>query len=132
MDNRSRTSLTVVALIPIFLFTFNLLFQSVAFAQQDAKISPTCGPESGFNIDIDVNGFGPNTNVDWKLVGSDGQISLYGYFQTNSVGSISDTTFADDLKKDHYKMYFGEDANNDGYFDASTNPIYVNLDVPCE
>jgi len=47
--------------------------------------SPTCGPgEPGFNIKIDANGFSPNSNVDWKLVNSEGFVPVYGYYQTNS------------------------------------------------
>jgi hypothetical protein len=129
--NRNGRRLAFVAVLPIFLVTFNLLFQSVAFGQQDVKISPVCGPKSGFNIEISADGFTPNTNVNWQLVGSDENVPLYGYFQTNSAGSITDTTFADDLKKDLYKMYFGEDANNDGQIDASVIPVYVELNIPC-
>jgi hypothetical protein len=127
----------IIGLAPIlssFLVAFSILpvSQLVVFAQPEVKISPACGPKSGFNFDIMGDGFTPNTNINWKLVGSDGQIPLSGYFQTDSTGYISDTTFADDLKKGHYKMYFGEDANNDGNFDLSANPIFVELDIPCK
>ena len=83
-------------------------------------------------VDIKATGFTPNTNVGLKLVSSDNETPLSGYFQTDSTGGISDTTFADDIKTGHYKMYFDEDANNDNRFDQSspTHP-YAELEIPC-
>ena len=95
-------------------------------------VSPSCGPaDPGFNIVINANGFGPNSNVNWKLVNSKAQIPLYGYFQTNSTGGFNDVTFADDLKADSYKMYFGTDANNDNKFDIGAPTTYDNITIPC-
>ncbi len=41
-----------------------------------------------------------------QFVGSDNKITLYTYYDTNSTGGFNDITFADDLKEDHYKVYF--------------------------
>jgi hypothetical protein len=96
------------------------------------QVSPTCGPaDPGFNMVINANGFAPNSNVNWKLVNSEAQIPLYGYFQTNSTGGFNDVTFADDLKADSYKMYFGTDANNDNKFDVDAPTTYANITIPC-
>ena len=124
----------------IFALTFSIslalslcFFQSTALGQQpEVKISPSCGPKSGFNIDIKATGFRPNSNVGWKLVNSDNESPLSGYFQTDSSGGISDTTFADDIKPGHYKMYFDEDTNIDGEFDqsSSSHPA-AELNIPC-
>ena len=104
-----------------------------AFAEPKVDISPTCGPaEPGFNIVINANGFKPNSTVAYKFVGSDSKISLYGYFGTNSTGGFNDVTFADDLKEDHYKLYFADDANDDGTFDIGAKRIYANVTIPCE
>lgn len=104
-----------------------------AFAEPMVNISPTCGPhEPGFNIVINANGFAPNSTVAWKMVNSNSTIPLYGYFETNNTGGFNDVTFADDLAEDHYKMYFGDDTNNDGTFDIGAKRVYANVTIPCE
>ena len=104
-----------------------------AFAKPAVDIFPTCGPhEPGFNIVINANGFAPNSTVAWKFVGSDSKIPLFGYFETNTTGEFNDVTFADDLKEDHYKLYFADDANNDRAFDIGAKRIYANVTIPCE
>ena len=104
-----------------------------AFAEPKVDISPTCGPaEPGFNIVINANGFKGNSTVAYKFVGNDSKIPLYGYFETNSTGGFNDVTFADDLKADKYKLYFGEDDNNDGTFDIGAKRVYANVSIPCQ
>ena len=102
------------------------------FAEPKVDISPTCGPhEPGFNIVINANGFMPNSTVAYKFVTSESKIPLYGYFETNSTGGFNDITFADDLKPDHYKLYFADDADNDNAFDIGSKRIYANVTIPC-
>ena len=102
------------------------------FAEPKVDISPTCGPhEPGFNIVINANGFMPNSTVAYKFVTSESKIPLYGYFETNSTGGFNDITFADDLKPDHYKLYFADDADNDNVFDIGSKRIYANVTIPC-
>ena len=104
-----------------------------AFAEPKVDISPTCGPaEPGFNIVINANGFKANSTVAYKFVGNDSKIPLYGYFETNNTGGFNDVTFADDLKPDRYKLYFGDDSNSDGTFDIGAKRIYANVSIPCE
>src|ERR1044071_85101 len=104
-----------------------------AFAEPKVDISPTCGPtEPGFNIVINANGFKPNSTVAYKFVDSDSKIPLYGYFDTNSTGGFNDVTFADDLKAGHYKLYFGDDSDQDGTFDIGAKRIYANVTMPCQ
>ena len=105
---------------------------SLVYGSPIVLVSPTCGPaDPGFNMVINANGFAPHSNVNWKLVNSKAQIPLYGYFQTNSTGGFNDVTFADDLKADSYKMYFGTDANNDNKFDVGASTTYDNITIPC-
>ena len=102
------------------------------FADPKVDISPTCGPhEPGFNIVMNANGFMPNSTVAYKFVTSESKIPLYGYFETNSTGGFNDVTFADDLKEGNYKLYFGDDANNDNVFDVGAKRIYANVTIPC-
>ena len=119
-------------------FTFGLfslagIFVLGASAEPRVDISPSCGPaDPGFNIVMNINGFKPNSNVMWAMVGSDSKFKLSGYFETNGTGGINDVTFADDLKPDHYKMYFGDDANSDNAFDIGAKRVYANVTIPCK
>ena len=46
------------------LISFPLYFPIVnVFAESNVIISSQCGPEEGININIDANGFSPNSNV---------------------------------------------------------------------
>ena len=102
------------------------------FAEPKVDISPPCGPsEPGFNIIINANGFKPNSIVGVKFVGSDSKIPLYTKFETNSTGGFSEATFADDLKEDKYKLYLGDDSNDDGAFDIGAKRVYANITIPC-
>jgi hypothetical protein len=127
---RSLATTTVVFAFGIFgLASISIM---TAFAEPKVDISPTCGPhEPGFNIVINANGFMSNSTVSYKFVTSDNKIPLYGYFETNSTGGFNDVTFADDLKPDHYKLYFADDANNDNVFDIGAKRIYANVTIPC-
>ena len=127
---RSLAITTVVFAFGIFgLASISIL---TVFADPKVDISPTCGPhEPGFNIVMNANGFMPNSTVAYKFVTSESKIPLYGYFETNSTGGFNDVTFADDLKEGNYKLYFGDDANNDNVFDVGAKRIYANLTIPC-
>lgn len=121
------------AVFGIGIFALASLMLLTAFAEPKVDISPTCGPhEPGFNIVINANGFAPNSNVVWKMVNSASKILLQGYFGTNSTGGFNDITFADDLPEDKYKMYFGDDTDNDATFDIGAKRIYANVTIPCE
>jgi hypothetical protein len=123
---------STTAVFAFTLFALSSLGIMTVFAEPKVDISPTCGPhEPGFNIVINANGFMPNSTVAYKFVTSDSKIPLYGYFETNSTGGFNDITFADDLKPDHYKLYFADDANNDNVFDIGAKRIYANVSIPC-
>jgi hypothetical protein len=129
---KRRRLLSTTAVFAFALFALSSLGIMTVFAEPKVDISPTCGPhEPGFNIVINANGFMPNSTVAWKFVTSDSKIPLYGYFETNGTGGFNDITFADDLKPDHYKMYFADDANNDNVFDIGAKRIYANVSIPC-
>ncbi|MGB8172183.1 MAG: hypothetical protein WCF01_06110 [Nitrososphaeraceae archaeon] len=116
----------------LIIFGMIIYSNSPIFGLPRVQVSPTCGPpDPGFSIVINANGFAPNSNVNWKLVNSKAEIPLYGYFQTNITGGFNDVTFADDLKADSYKMYFGTDANNDNKFDVGAPTTYANITIPC-
>jgi hypothetical protein len=132
MNHMKKLTLTTMG-FAIGLFSLAGIFVLSAFAEPKVDISPTCGPnDPGFNIVINANGFKPNSNVAYKFVGSDSKITLYGYFETNSTGGFNDVTFADDLKQDHYKLYFADDSNSDGAFDIGAKKVYANVSIPCQ
>lgn len=113
-----------------------ILFSRIIFNDANGMpliiISPTCGPgEPGFNIEINANGFNPNSNVDWKLVNSQGLVPVYGYYQTNSTGGFKDLAFVGAVKSDHYKLFVGEDADNNKKFDVDGITKNVNVNMPC-
>jgi hypothetical protein len=118
----------------IALGIFGLVTRSViaAFVKSRVDLSRTCLPaEKGFKIAINTNGFAPNGTIAWKFVESDSNIPFYGHFETNSPGGFNDVTFADDLKPDHYKMYFADDINSsDGTFDIGAARVYAKVTVP--
>jgi hypothetical protein len=123
----------IAAVFAIGGFALASLILFRAYAEPKVDISPTCGPhEPGFNVVINANGFKPNSTVDVKFVASDSKIPLYTHFNTNSTGGFNDVTFADDLKEDHYKVYFGDDDNGDNVFDPGAKRIYANLTIPCQ
>jgi hypothetical protein len=103
----------------------------ITSSEPKVTISPSCGPTKGFIITVTAYGFKPYTTVNWKLVNSDELIPLYGYFSTNNEGQLNDIVRLDDLEKDSYKIYFGEDVDNDGRIDSSSATIYAELNIPC-
>lgn len=123
----------ICAVAALGIFSLTSIMFLTTFAEPKVDLSPTCGPaEPGFNVVMNVNGFKPNSNVMWAMVGSDSKFKLSGYFETNSTGGFNEVTFADDLKPDHYKMYFGDDANSDSSFDIGAKRVYANVTIPCE
>ena len=122
----------MTSLFALVIFGISGIVVLSVYAEPKVDISPNCGPaEPGFNIVINANGFKAKSTVAYKFVGSDSKIPLYGYFETNSTGGFNDVTFADDLKPDHYKLYFADDANDDGTFDIGAKRVYENVSIPC-
>ena len=68
--------LAVLSVAILVVFSIIICNNPPVFGVQMLKVSPTCGPETGYNVVIDANGFAPNSNVNWKLVNSDSQIPL--------------------------------------------------------
>lgn len=124
-------SILLFVLVAIIILFSRIIFND-ATGMPLIIISPTCGPgEPGFNIEINANGFHPNSNVDWKLVNSQGLIPVYGYYQTNSTGGFKDLAFVGAVKSDHYKLFVGEDADNNKKFDVDGFTKNVNVNMPC-
>jgi hypothetical protein len=114
--------------VGIFLVT-NTLHMDV-YAKHEVSISPSCGPKSGFNVSINAKGLAADDIVSWELKDSNGKTRLNGYFHTDSNGKVNDQTSIEDVSKDHYKIYFGYDTNNDGALDSEID--HSDMTIPCQ
>ena len=84
----------VFLFITILFSSFYLFTNTNGQVKPNVKISPTCGDKSGYGMQLNVNGFEPNSNVGWKLVHPETQaIPTYGYFSTNSTGRFSESAY---------------------------------------
>jgi len=114
--------------IPIVAMFLIGSISNAAMGESEVVVSPNCGSHD-INVLIYGNGFIPNSNIAWKLVRSNGDIPLTGYYQSDGNGEIRDSTTIDDVQNGKYKMYFGEDADNNGEFDDSI--VFANVFKPC-
>lgn len=124
------TTLKCICGIALGVFLVTNTLHSYAYAKPDVSISPSCGPKSGFNVLIKASGLAADSIASWKLVDSDGNAHLTGYFHTDSNGELKDQTSIGDVKKGHYKLYFGDDKNNDGVLDSEISQS--DITIPCQ
>ena len=117
--------------VGIFLLTNSLRLNAYGKSDKsEISVSPECGPKDGFNVDIKAKGLAADDIVSWEMKDSDGKTRLNGYFHTDGNGEVNEQTALEDVSKDHYKIYFGYDANNDGVFDSD---IYnSDITIPCQ
>lgn len=124
-----------------FLFLTILVVASISlFANINAqlkpnvKVSPACGDTSGYGMELNVNGFEPNSNVGWKLVHPETQTSsTYGYFATNNTGGFTESEYIEgQLEEGKYEIQFFDDADNDGKADQGKKEFIVSMSTPCE
>ena len=124
-----------------FLFLTILVVASISlFANINAqlkpnvKVSPACGDTSGYGMELNVNGFEPNSNVGWKLVHPETQTSsTYGYFETNNTGGFTESEYIEgELEEGKYELQFFDDADNDGKADQGKKEFIVSMSTPCE
>ena len=116
--------------IALGIFLVTNVLQLTAYAKPELSISPSCGPKSGFEVFMKAKGFEADSIVWWKIVDSDGNAVLTGYFHANSNGELNDQTTIDDVKKGHYTLYIGDDKNNDG--DLDTELSHSDITIPCQ
>lgn len=121
--------LTIILAASISLFT-----NTNAELKPNVKVSPACGEPSGYGMELNVNGFEPNSNVGWKLVHPETQSSpTYGYFATNNTGGFSESEYIEgELEEGKYEIQFFDDADNDGKADQGKKEFIVSMSTPCE
>ncbi len=109
------------------------LCTSLAYAQKNATISPDCGTEEGFEVNLETDGFLPNNNVHWDLIDiKNNTIALSGYFSTNSSGGFEERTFVDDISSGDYKIKFFDDADTNDKLDTNKTELSLDLSIPCK
>jgi hypothetical protein len=133
-----RISYLMTALI--FSLTFSLLYFLVyfpmtnVFAVSNVIISSQCGPEEGININIDANGFSPNSNVSWVMFDPQLNPLHNGYFATNSTGGFNEDTFAEPSMAGEHTIVFFDDSNLNYRMDNEKNtyPVPIANNCPLE
>jgi hypothetical protein len=120
--------------LTILVASISLLTNTNAELKPNVKISPTCGDTSGYGMQLNVNGFEPNSNVGWKVFHPETQaISTFGYFSTNNTGGFLESEHIEgELEQGKYEIQFFDDADNDGKADHGKKEFIVSMSVPCE
>jgi hypothetical protein len=118
------------------LISFPLYFPMVnnVFAESNVIISSQCGPEEGININIDANGFSPNSNVSWVMFDPQLNPLHNGYFATNSTGGFNEDTFAEPSMPGEHTIVFFDDSNLNYRMDSEKNtyPVPIANNCPLE
>lgn len=120
--------------LTILVASISLFANINAQLKPNVKVSPACGDTSGYGMELNVNGFEPNSNVGWKLVHPETQTSsTYGYFATNNTGGFTESEYIEgELEEGKYEIQFFDDADNDGKADQGKKEFIVSMSTPCE
>ena len=129
--------LTMVLLSSLaFSFLNSLMYfpMTSVFAESNVIISSQCGPEEGININIDANGFSPNSNVSWVMFDPQLNPLHNGYFATNSTGGFNEDTFAEPSMLGEHTIVFFDDSNLNYRMDNEKNtyPVPIANNCPLE
>lgn len=117
--------------------TLSLLFLSLyfpmvnVFAESTVIISSQCGPEEGINININANGFFPNSNVSWVMFDPQLNPLHNGYFATNSTGGFNEDTFAEPSMPGEHTIVFFDDSNLNYRMDNEKNTYPITIANKC-
>jgi hypothetical protein len=118
------------------LISFPLYFPMVnnVFAESNVIISSQCDPEEGININIEANGFFPNSNVSWVMFDPQLNPLHNGYFATNSTGGFNEDTFAEPSMPGEHTIVFFDDSNLNYRMDNEKNtyPVPIANNCPLE
>lgn len=133
MKYKNLTMMKSLALfLSISLLTSLIYFTSLsAFAESKVVISPNCGPEEGFNININGNNFLPNSHVSWVLFDANLNPKFNGYFPTDNSGGFKEITYVDHLLPGKYMMFFFDDFDINYMYDNEKNIYQIPISIPC-
>ena len=125
----------ILSSMTLSLLSISLYFPMVnVFAESTVIISSQCGPEEGININIDANGFSPNSNVSWVMFDPQLNPLHNGYFATNSTGGFNEDTFAEPSMLGEHTIVFFDDSNLNYRMDNEKNtyPVPIANNCPLE
>src|ERR671910_3342731 len=78
----------------LFSSSFSLFINANSQLKPNALVSPTCGDVTGYGMNLQINGFEPDSNVGWKLIHPETQTTpTYGYFETNNTGGFTESEY---------------------------------------
>ena len=124
--------MVLLSSLTLSLLSFNLYFPIInVFAESKVLISSHCGPEEGINININANGFFPNSNVSWVMFDPQLYPLLNGYFATNSTGGFKEVTYVDHLLIGEYQLFLFDDSDINYMYDNEKNIFKTSLTIPC-
>ena len=124
-----------LASMTLSLLSISLYFPIVnVFAESNVIISSQCGPEEGIDININANGFSPNSNVSWVMFDPQLNPLHNGYFATNSTGGFNEDTFAEPSMPGEHTIVFFDDSNLNYRMDNEKNtyPVPIANNCPLE
>ena len=130
-------TLTYLMMVVLPLLALSLLFSLMSFpmtnvfAESTVIISSECGPTEGINININANGFSPNSRVSWVMFDPQLNPLHNGYFATNSTGGFNEDTFAEPSLPGVHTMVFFDDSNLNYRMDNEKNTYPVPITNKC-
>ena len=101
------------------------------FAESTVIISSARGPTEGINININANGFSPNSRVSWVMFDPNLNPLHNGYFATNSTGGFNEDSFAEPSLHGLHTMVFFDDSNLNYRMDNEKNTYPVPITNKC-
>lgn len=129
------TYLTMVLLsslaLSLLLFSLISFPMTNVFAESTVIISSECGVTEGINININANGFSPNSRVSWVMFDPQLNPLHNGYFATNSTGGFNEDTFAEPSLPGVHTMVFFDDSNLNYRMDNEKNTYPVPITNKC-
>ena len=91
----------------------------------------TLSSEEGIDININANGFFPNSNVSWVMFDPQLNPLHNGYFATNSTGGFNEDTFAEPSLPGEHTIVFFDDSNLNYRMDNEKNTYPVPITNMC-
>ena len=125
------TMLLLSSLVLSLLFSLMSIPMTNVFAESTVIISSECGPTEGINININANGFFPNSRVSWVMFDPQLNPLHNGYFATNSTGGFNEDTFAEPSLPGVHTMVFFDDSNLNYRMDNEKNTYPVPITNKC-
>jgi hypothetical protein len=134
MLNYLTMGLLLSSLLFSLLSSFLYFPMTNVYAESKVIISSECGPTEGINININANGFSPNSRVSWVMFDPQLNPLHNGYFATNSTGGFNEATFAEPSLAGKHTIVFFDDSNLNYRMDNEKNtyPVPILNNCPLE